>query len=690
MNKNRYLLIFAVAFCLNFSLNNISFAIQDVVIKSRYPDYSYEFNGKDTCEKFNRKLFILGLKLNKYILRPVNIAWASVVPKYGMDRLKNAYNNINFPTRFVGCLLQKDFKSSKQEAVRFLTNTTLGVGGLYDPALTRFKIEPCQEDMAQVLAHYNVKKGPYIVLAFVRGNLSDLVGKLLDCPLNPVSYAGPFGAAANAVLAVNNTTYMQPIFKKIDDNYADPYELTKKIDGIDRYIKNSNLDRKAVFAEKTAPENIIKVSKLSEEYTITPDVELTNFNSQGPLIDSMRTALFDNQKIDSSKWADVSLWNRCFDKKIKTSSINVYPGRDNYKFRYILQKNKNSPVAILYPSISDGIRSDKSLALAKILYDEGYSVVIQGSSFQWEFVKSMPNGYTPGIPAQDAQYLRTTTSKILENLQIKNGCKFDKKILVGCSFGALTGLFAAAQEEKDQDSGKNTIGISNYIVINPPIEIFFALKQIDKYTLDCANNPSDIKLRAAIAVEKAVQVSKKIYHKDIKDMPESLPFNEDDFKIVISAIMKQTLSDVVFTIENCSRAKKSNIYEAINNMSFNDYSKKYLSIDTEDSYQQINCGTSLYAITDFLKTSKKYKIYHSLDDYFVNQKQIAWLKQQTDTKSVIFSNGSHLGVLYRKEFLDQFKKDISLQTVTAESEIEPNTTKDVSIKSSDFLTVAKN
>ena len=89
-----------------------------------------------------------------------------------------------------------------------------------------------------------------------------------------------------------------------------------------------------------------------------------------------------------------------------------------------MQKDKNSPVAIIYPSIGEGITSRHSVILAKIFDDEGYSVIIQGSHFQWEFVKSMPQGYAPGIPSVDAEYLKTVTGKIIEKLENKYNCKF--------------------------------------------------------------------------------------------------------------------------------------------------------------------------------------------------------------------------------------------------------------------------
>lgn len=280
----------------------------------------------------------------------------------------------------------------------------------------------------------------------------------------------------------------------------------------------------------------------------------------------------------------------------------------------------------------------------------------------------MPENYKPGIPAEDAKKLRIVTSKVINDLQTKKKYKFGKKILIGNSFGALTTLFVAAQEENN-----NTLGISNYIAINPPIETFYALKQLDKHSQDWKNNSADIKLRTAVTAQKIIQVSQNTDYKNAKYDSVSLPFNNDEAKLVIGYVMKQKLYDVVFTIENCSRSKKNNLYESINDMSFYDYAQKYLQesfvANKDKSIEQLDYETSLHCLTDFLQKSQKYKIYHAIDDYYVNQEQLNWLKKQSGNKSVFFSNGSHLGFLYRKEFLNEFKKDIKLEKTLPLSEL---------------------
>jgi len=649
-------LVFITAVFLGFFQNNSCLAAETGSNNYSSPDYAYKFVGKDKFENFNRKIFLFNLKANKYLIRPINVVWASVMPQYAMDRIQSFYTNMTYPVRLVSCLCQKDFKGSKSETKRFFTNTTMGIGGLYDPAMTKYKIEPRQEDMGQALTYNKVKKGPYVVLPIVAsGNVSDLFGQALDMPLNPTSYiVGPIALVSTGVSLVNSTTYMQPI-AKMADSYADPYFVSKEIYGLERYIKNSNLDRREVFKEVVASQNVVKVANVSHNPDLKADIELKDYNPQGQTVDALRTMLFDSQKINNSKWSELSVWNKSFDKRIKTSSVNINFNRPNYKYRYILQKDTTAPLAILYPSIGEGIMSNQSAVLGKILYDEGYSLVILGSPFQWEFVKSMPENYRPGLLPQDAKYLRIVTSKVLDDVQRKKDCKFDKKILVGTSFGGLTTLFVASQEEND-----NTLNISNYISICPPIEIFFALKQLDKYSQDWKNNPEDIKLRAAVTAKKVIQIAMNDSITDPKTGVVSLPLNDGESKLAISFAMKQKLSDLVFTIENVSTSKSSDFYEKMNGMSFSDYAQKYVVAPQSKPFDQLSYDSSLYSMADFLQNSKKYRIYHALDDCFVSPEQLIWLKKQTHNKSVFFSNGSHLGFLYRKEFFNELTHDTRL------------------------------
>jgi uncharacterized protein RF_0076 len=697
--RKKFLICLIVLLC----AINISYAEELVKQQSKYPDYSYIYLGHDKYEKINRKVFNFNLGLNKYAIRPVHILWCSIIPEYGIERIHSAYKNIEYPKRLISSLIQKDFKSSGTETVRFLTNTTLGIGGMFDPAKKFFNLEPVNEDMEQALTKCKCNSGSYLVLPVMNGTTArGIAGKILDTSLNPTTYVGtPVLAMVKAGLTVNRTSYMQPFIKMIESTYADPYEIARKMYGIDNYIKCNNLDRKEILEngfktiekepktelventldmrgkhennnendEKltvaeiikggTNIDNIILKSYNLDNSKLMADMLLYDYNPQNPVVDSMRTALFDMPEVDASIWNELSIWNRCFSKKIKTSSVNITPEKENYKFKYIMQKDKNSPVAIIYPSIGEGITSRHSVILAKIFYDAGYSVIIQGSHFQWEFVKCMPDSYKPGIPSQDAEYLKTVTSKIVENLEHTYNCKFREKTVIGTSFGALTTLFLANQEFQN-----NTLNITKYISICPPIELVYAMQQVDKNSEEWDKNPDEIKNKAAVTAAKVIQLSDmKNSDNDIKI--SSLPFTEDEGKLITGFIMHQKLSDLIFTLEKTPKNKKTEIYNTINNMNYRDYTEKYLLGDKYKTLEDLQKASSLLSLEEFLKNSTNYKIYHTLDDYLVNQKQLKQLKIYTGKKTVLLSNGAHLGFLYKPEFIEDLKREITIKPKTA-------------------------
>lgn len=698
-----------VIFLLLFVLIFNNFSIVVFAQETKYPDYSYEFLGKDNYERLNRKVFNFNLKLNKYAIRPIHILWASIMPQYGMDRLQSMTNNIEYPIRLISSLIQRDFQTSKNETIRFFTNTVLGLGGMYDPAKRFFNIKQTNENMEQALAGCKLKSGKYFVFPILSFTTPrGLLGKILDTALNPCSYvATPVLAIVKACLTINKTSYYQEMIKMVESTFADPYEIAKMIFGIENYVKCANLDRinisdklylpvekeelvlksdevkpeiKNLAAKDDSPKNIVTIEVSSEianpdilyggaikdenylkdysaeNFKLDADIKLAGYNPQTPVIDSMRTALLNEPNINKSIWNELSVWNRSFSQRIKNSKVNVTEGKDDYSFRYILQKHTSkSPLAIIYPSIGEGINSSHSVILAKFFYDAGYSVIIQGSHFQWEFVKSMPEGYHPGLPAVDAKQIKMVSTKIIEQLSSKYDYQFEDKVFIGTSFGALETLFIAAEEYKN-----NTFGNARFISICPPIELMYAMKQIDKNSEEWNNSPEDFKQRAAETSAKVANFYNA--QSDINLEINNLPFTNDEAKLITGFLLHQKLSDLIFTIENSDKSKiNTEIYYNINNMNFEDYTKKYI-LPANYKPEDLAYETSLHSISYYLENADNYKIYHSLNDYLTNSAQLKKLKQYSKDKLTLIDNGAHLGFLYRKEFIDNLKNTIAIKS----------------------------
>ena len=278
-----------------------------------------------------------------------------------------------------------------------------------------------------------------------------------------------------------------------------------------------------------------------------------------------------------------------------------------------------------------------------------------GSHFHWEFVNSMPDGYSPGLPETDAKHVRNVTQKILENLQEKYDCEFSEKNILGTSLGAMLTLFVANLENEE-----NLLGINRYISICPPIDLKYAIKEIDKNGGEFDKNPDSVKQKTAVTAAKILQLYQL---KDAGDLNvETLPFSDEEGKLITTFIMRQKLSDLIFTLEKAPKNKKSDIYELINNMSYRDYAEKYLGITnwSEAEENEENKKTSLYCLADYFMNNDNYKIYHSFDDYLINKTQLTKLKGFAGKNLKCLNCGAHLGFLYREEFNKALIEDMKL------------------------------
>lgn len=133
------------------------------------------------------------------VLHPV--AWLiDQTPAPIQDGFNNAVRNYSEPITFLNDTLQGDFRDAGLAAGRFVLNTTLGLGGLFDVADMWFGWAPHTADFGQTLDRFGIPEGPYLVLPlFGPTTLRDGVGRAVDEVADPFGwFTGAIGRAAHA------------------------------------------------------------------------------------------------------------------------------------------------------------------------------------------------------------------------------------------------------------------------------------------------------------------------------------------------------------------------------------------------------------------------------------------------------------------------------------------------------------
>lgn len=142
----------------------------------------------DPLEGFNRAMFTFNDKLDRYLLKPTAKGYRVVMPSFARSGVSNFFNNLGEPIVFVNNLLQGKFTSSLSDIGRFLTNSTIGIYGLFDVA-SHLGMTRHDEDFGQTLGAWGVGEGSYLVLPlFGPSSLRDGTGRIVDYFGYPPNY----------------------------------------------------------------------------------------------------------------------------------------------------------------------------------------------------------------------------------------------------------------------------------------------------------------------------------------------------------------------------------------------------------------------------------------------------------------------------------------------------------------------
>ena len=140
----------------------------------------------DPWEKLNRKTHRFNNAIDRTIARPLAKGYVKVVPRPVRLGVSNFFSNLGEPITTLNSLLQGKPKQAAQSFGRFLLNSTVGIGGIFDPA-SDAKLPRKSEDFGQTLGVWGWRRSRYVELPlFGPRTIRDVFGLLGDAPLSPI------------------------------------------------------------------------------------------------------------------------------------------------------------------------------------------------------------------------------------------------------------------------------------------------------------------------------------------------------------------------------------------------------------------------------------------------------------------------------------------------------------------------
>ena len=324
------------------------------------------------------------------------------------------------------------------------------------------------------------------------------------------------------------------------------------------------------------------------------------------------------------------------------------------KFTFWLQPGK-APVVYIVPGLGSHRLAETSLALAELVYKNGFSVVCVSSPFNSEFMEQASTAAMPAYLPVDGHDLHVALTEIDHRLNALYPGRLGGKALMGYSMGAFESLYIASTEPTNQ---LPLLKFDRYVAINTPVRMLHGVSKLDEFyqaPLDwpAAERTDDIENTFL----KVAALSKN------KLTPQtSLPFNAIESKFLIGLTFRFMLRDIVFSSQRRNNQgilrhpirnfRREPVYDEILQYSYQDYFAKfaipyYQARGMSSPAETLEKAGDLRTYDAGLRANPNIRVLVNQNDFLLSDGDLAWLRATLKAENLtIFPQGGHLGNLF--------------------------------------------
>ena len=188
-----------------------------------------KYTKDDSLEPANRVFFDVNETIDRALIKPVAEIYADVTPNFIRTSITNFFENLAYLNVILNDLLQGKINQGLSDVVRFVANSTMGIGGLFDVA-TPMGLPEHEEDFGQTLAVWGVDEGSYLYLPFLGPNsVRDSTNYVPSTLLNPFFYlSSTILFPVTAINAVNKRANLLEASNIRDEAAVDLYSFTRE------------------------------------------------------------------------------------------------------------------------------------------------------------------------------------------------------------------------------------------------------------------------------------------------------------------------------------------------------------------------------------------------------------------------------------------------------------------------------
>lgn len=560
----------------------------------------------DPAEPLNRGVGVFNAALLIGVFDPLAQVYLGVVPQPVRKSIGNFGHNITYPGRLINQTLQGRWQDAGNDSARFLTNSTVGVAGLFDVA-SKWDMPKPTADFAQTFQGWGWKPNTYLMIpALGPSDDCNLAGTALDRASDPLTYLGDSESAIPVTVRFNGISNHTGRGVRFIRSEADPYSLSKLAWS---YMGRTDAPDWSIYGDK------------------------------------------DPATMDTLHAAAVQLKDPNFFRSGRTMTVTVPETGKKIRSSVWLQRDP-APLVYVLPGIGSHRLSTGALVMSESLYNAGFSVVSTSSVFHPEFIEHTATAALPAYPPVDTADLFGAISALDAHLERRHPGRFTKRALVGASMGGFHALHLAAHEAK---RGPDAMVIDRYVAINPPVDLLKGAKLLDAFYKAPLGWPEETRQARINNTAHKVGGLAAMPLSEITDPP----FSAIESKYIIGLSFRLTLRDLLFSTQSrhnlgvleapLSRWNRSAAYQEMMGLCFEDYGNRFVFPYYKSRGVSMNDFAyhgNLRSFTGPLRSQGKARVITNRNDFLLSPSDISWLRQTFGNSRLrLFPNGGHLGNL---------------------------------------------
>ena len=362
------------------------------------------------------------------------------------------------------------------------------------------------------------------------------------------------------------------------------------------------------------------------------------------------------------------------DAKPERRTVVLYPNRsipegfwyyDGLNYSVLLQPAP-APLVFVIAGTGADDRSALTVALGRMLYEQGFHVVMLPSPTHANFIVTASSTFLPGRAEQDADDLLRAMHAVRD--QLAPAIKITGYDLTGYSLGAWHAAFVAKEDASQADG----FSFQRVLLVNPPVSLYRSIGEVDAMLLrDLPDGIDSLKP----FLDKAVARLSATYANT-----DALDFSRSDVTIRTYERLKPSDASLATLIGLSFRLSTMNMIFTSDVMSHTGYifpsdrpyrsttpTSKYLAVALRTSfrdyfsdiyakfYRERQGGaanrrvlieqSSLATIEPWLAAQKNVGLITNWDDVILAEGDLQILQQTFKGRATIFPSGGHMGNL---------------------------------------------